>query len=214
LAFSRINPGDVTIRHHYTGDPFRLHSFRHKAYWSNGRRRDELEMATFAELVRPGDNVIEVGGHIGYVSLYFAWLVGCHGRVHVFEAGPDNLPYLRGNVAFHKQVTVVERTPDQLVDDHVCETGIRPDFITIGGDGFAWEVLQGAAGTLRALRPALMVEVQRHRTEIGGFLSDLGYRLYTAAGNRISCLPGGVTKVFGVPLGRDLPIRLASREAV
>lgn len=108
-AFSRINPGNITMRHHYTGDPIRLHSFRHKGYWFHGRRREHLEMAAFSGLIRPGDQVIEVGGHIGYISLYFASLVGPHGRVHVFEPGTNNLPYLRGNVRSHDHVEVVEK---------------------------------------------------------------------------------------------------------
>lgn len=95
--FRRFNPGDITIRHHYTGDPIRLHSFRHKGYWYHGRRRERETMMLFRRLLRPGDSVIEVGGHIGYISLYFKWLVQS-GDVYVFEPGANNLPYIRRNV--------------------------------------------------------------------------------------------------------------------
>ncbi len=37
----RINPGDITIRHHHTKDKFRLHSFRHKDYWYHGKKPGE-----------------------------------------------------------------------------------------------------------------------------------------------------------------------------
>lgn len=213
-AFARLNPGNISIRHHYTADPVRLHSFRHREYWLPGRRRGPREMATFADLIRPGDNVIEIGGRIGYLTLFFAWLVGRHGLVHVFEADPENLPYLRGNVFFHKQVTVMDAAVE--LDEHVCETGVRPDFLRIDASGAvsAWDVLRGAAGTLRSVRPIVMMEARSHREEIGSFLTDLGYRLYTAAGVRIHRLPDHPVDVVGIPLGRPLPIPFASREAV
>ncbi|GAA1773496.1 FkbM family methyltransferase [Luedemannella helvata] len=106
-AFARVNPGDVRIRHHYTGQPFVLHSFRHKGYWFHGRRREQDEMAAFARLVRPGARVLEVGGHIGYTSLYLASLVGERGAVHVFEPGANNLPYLLRNTSACAQVRVL-----------------------------------------------------------------------------------------------------------
>jgi FkbM family methyltransferase len=108
-AFARVNPGDVTIRHHHTGEPFLLHSFRHKGYWFHGRRRERATMAAFAGLVRPGDCVLEAGGHIGYVTLYLASLAGPTGRVVVFEPGSNNLPYLRSNVAGRPGVEVVDQ---------------------------------------------------------------------------------------------------------
>ena len=58
-------------------------------------------MRLFSELVVPGDAVIEVGGHIGYITLHFANLVGDTGSVTVFEPAPGNLRYLRRNIA-HK----------------------------------------------------------------------------------------------------------------
>jgi FkbM family methyltransferase len=89
---------DVTIRHHYTGDPLRLNAFKHKGYWYLGKNRERDIMSSFKRLIHEGDTVIEVGGHIGYVSLYFAELVGHSGRVFVFEPGANNLPYTRRNL--------------------------------------------------------------------------------------------------------------------
>ena len=106
--FARVNPGEVTIRNHYTGHPLRLHSFRHKGYWYHGRRREAASMALFARVIRRGDLVAEVGGHIGYISQYFSQLVGEEGRVVVFEPGPNNLPFLRRNTRDLANVEVVE----------------------------------------------------------------------------------------------------------
>ncbi len=107
--FARLNPGDVTIRHHYTGDALRLHSFRHRGYWWHGRDREADTMEAFRGLIRPGFTVFDVGTHIGYISLYFAYLVGRAGRVHSFEPGENNLPYTRRNLAGHANITVVEK---------------------------------------------------------------------------------------------------------
>ncbi|GAB1694356.1 FkbM family methyltransferase [Krasilnikovia sp. M28-CT-15] len=105
-VFARVNPGDIHIRHHHTGERIRLHSFRHKGYWYHGRQRERDVMAAFSRLVRPGDRVLEAGGHIGYITLYFAKLVGPTGTVAVFEPGNNNLPYLRANVADQPTITV------------------------------------------------------------------------------------------------------------
>ena len=109
----RLNVGDVTIRHHYTNDPFRLHFFKHRGYWYHGKRREQETMAAFAKLLKSGNLVVEVGGHIGYMSVYFAHLVGPQGRVVVFEPGPNNLPYLIVNTKKYPNVQVV---PDALTD--------------------------------------------------------------------------------------------------
>ncbi len=107
-VFSRLNPGDVTINHHWTGDRVRLHSFRHKGYWYHGFRRERATMLALARLLGCGDVVIEAGGHIGYLTLHCARLVGPAGSVHVFEPGPNNLPYLHANVGSVDNVVVVE----------------------------------------------------------------------------------------------------------
>ena len=107
-ALRRFNPGDISIRHHHTGERITLHSFKHKGYWYYGKRRESESMALFARLVRPQDTVIEVGGHIGYLSLYFAQLVGQRGQVIVFEPGTNNLPYTRANLRAKPNVRVVE----------------------------------------------------------------------------------------------------------
>jgi FkbM family methyltransferase len=65
-------------------------------------------MRFFQQVLRPGDTVIEVGGHIGYLTIWLAELVGTTGRVIVFEPGRNNLPYLCANVAGLTVVEIVE----------------------------------------------------------------------------------------------------------
>lgn len=103
----RLNPGDIRIRHHYMGGCLKLHSYRHKGYWFHGRQREASTMDFFRMVLRPGDTVIEVGGHIGYISLWLSELVGANGHVFVFEPGQNNLPYLRANVAAAPNVEIL-----------------------------------------------------------------------------------------------------------
>lgn len=105
----RLSPGDIQIRHHYTQQPVLLDCFRHKGYWFYGRKREEQTMDFFNRVLAEGDTVIEVGGHIGYISMYFADLVGEAGKVVVFEPGSNNLPYIRSNVSPLPQVTLIEK---------------------------------------------------------------------------------------------------------
>src|SRR3954454_1116564 len=96
--FRKVNPGDITITHHWTGERMVLHSFRHKGYWFHGKARERESMILCSRLIRGGDIVFDVGGHIGYMALHFADLVGAGGRVFCFEPAPLNLPYIRANV--------------------------------------------------------------------------------------------------------------------
>jgi FkbM family methyltransferase len=103
-VFARVNAGDVAINHHWTGERVKLHSFRHKGYWFYGRGRERNTMLSLIRLVGTNDVVYDVGGHIGYTALLFASLAR---QVHVFEPGPNNLPYLYANVGSKPNVRVV-----------------------------------------------------------------------------------------------------------
>jgi FkbM family methyltransferase len=112
-SFSRVNPGDITIKHPYTHDKLRLHSFRHKGYWFHRKRREAATMRVFSQVVQAGDTVVEVGGHIGFVTMYFVRLVGPSGTVIVFEPGENNLPYLRANTAAWVNITIIGKAVGQ-----------------------------------------------------------------------------------------------------
>jgi FkbM family methyltransferase len=104
----RWNPGDISITHHHTGDRFKIHSFRHRGYWFKRDQREKSTIEKFSKILKNGDVVIELGGHIGYLSVIFAKHVGTTGRVIVFEPGLDNLKYIRQNVSGYSQVEIVE----------------------------------------------------------------------------------------------------------
>lgn len=65
-------------------------------------------MERLAQLVKAGDTVIEIGAHIGYLSIHLRKLVGDAGRVVVFEPGPNNLPYLQRNTQSFSNVEIIE----------------------------------------------------------------------------------------------------------
>jgi FkbM family methyltransferase len=108
--FRLLNPRDVCIRHHWTCDRMVVHSFRHKGYWFHGRDRERNSMALCAKLIRQGDIVFDVGGHIGYMALYFATLAGSRGNTFTFEPSPQNLRYIRANVTHTNwtNITLIE----------------------------------------------------------------------------------------------------------
>ncbi len=107
LAVLKRVSRDITIRHHHTGELVRLNLYTHKGYWYHGKRREAATLALCREIIQRGWTVYDAGGHIGYLSLYFAKLAGPAGRVHVFEPGENNLPYLERNISGLANITLV-----------------------------------------------------------------------------------------------------------
>jgi FkbM family methyltransferase len=90
---------DISILHHWVpGYRIKINSYLHKGYWFHGKNREAATMQAFARLIAPADRVVEVGGHVGYISTYFAFVTGPKGHVTVFEPGSNNLPYIRENI--------------------------------------------------------------------------------------------------------------------
>lgn len=99
LNIMRATNFDFRIKHHWAQqNSILLNSFKHKGYWYHGISRERETIQSIHKLIRPGQVVIEVGGHIGYLTVIFQHLVGADGVVVVFEPSPQNLKYLRRNV--------------------------------------------------------------------------------------------------------------------
>ncbi|AUP78846.1 FkbM family methyltransferase [Flavivirga eckloniae] len=105
----KINLGTIKIKHHYTKEAFYLDSFMHKGYWYYGKKREKNPMELFNKIIKKGDCIIEMGGHIGYISQYFSYLVGSNGQVIIFEPGENNLPYLKLNTQNRNNVRLEEK---------------------------------------------------------------------------------------------------------
>ena len=89
----------ITMTNPFSDLPFHLLSYTHKGYWFYGRHRETVTMQRLAQMTRRGDTVFEVGGHIGYLTQFFARQVSHRGQVHVFEPGQQNQQFLRKNIA-------------------------------------------------------------------------------------------------------------------
>ena len=59
---------------------------------------EEREVELLCSLVRPGDDVMDVGANVGIYSLYLSRAVGPAGKVLAVEPDPDNLALLRANL--------------------------------------------------------------------------------------------------------------------
>jgi len=100
LRVLRATAFDTTIEHHWVrGHNLVLNTFKHKGYWYHGRRREHASMNSIAKVLHEGDTAIEVGAHIGYISVWLAALVGRTGKVRLFEPDAANRRYLERNVA-------------------------------------------------------------------------------------------------------------------
>ncbi len=86
-------------KHDLTKKPFYLQSYYHKGYWFYGQNREKDELDFFHKLIGKGDNVLEVGTHIGYLTQYFELLVGDAGHILAVEPTPNSLYYLKKNVS-------------------------------------------------------------------------------------------------------------------
>jgi FkbM family methyltransferase len=73
------------------------------------RRQDRTEIAWMRRVVRPGDQILDIGANIGfYTSLLSEW-VGSTGHVHAFEPEPTNFKHLSASMDGRKNVTLVPK---------------------------------------------------------------------------------------------------------
>lgn len=57
------------------------------------------EIAMIKSFIRDGDNIIDIGAHIGTFSIPFARFNEGHGKIFSFEASPENVALLKKNIA-------------------------------------------------------------------------------------------------------------------
>ena len=186
-AFAKVPEGTVLsrrfFRHNLYLDVSRTDT--HRLLYLEGERF-VTERALIAELLKPGDRVIDVGANIGYYALMFARLVRKEGSVLCIEPEPDNLVELRRNVAGNDLCNVeilgvaagekvgrvgfaagingrVASEPNGQLDvDMVLLDSVingKIDLIKIDVEGYEGQVLAGAHRVLRQFHPKLFVEV-------------------------------------------------------
>lgn len=157
---------DFTIAHPWVeGARVKLNSYRHKGYWFYRRERELESMELFAALIGPGDHVVEVGGHIGFITGHFARLAADHGRVTVFEPGSNNLPYIRHNIAALRavpQLAAIE-LKEKAVGPEAGVATLYEDDLT-GQNNSLIRNFDGLAGNARNAHVA--VEVKAREVEL------------------------------------------------
>jgi FkbM family methyltransferase len=85
----------------------------------------------FAETVRPGDAVLDVGAHVGYYTVLSAVLAGPSGAVWSFEPNPRNAGFLRR----HAQINGLRQVRVEQAAVADAEGTARFDFGTGSGTG-------------------------------------------------------------------------------
>jgi FkbM family methyltransferase len=93
----------------------------------NSFATDEPEYRMLAQLVSPGDWVLDVGANVGHYTKRFSELVGARGRVLAFEPMPATFSLLAANAQgfAHPNVTLF----NAAVSDKLDEAGMAvPDF--------------------------------------------------------------------------------------
>lgn len=76
----------------------------------------------FAELVRPGMVVLDIGAFLGRYSLLAARQTGRQGRVYAFEPDPQNFPLLVRNIAINGLSDRVAALPYAVADEKSVKT--------------------------------------------------------------------------------------------
>ncbi len=86
-----------------------------KDYWLGVYEPNLQE--SIKELINPGWIVYDVGANIGYVSLLLAKAVASSGRVHAFEALPENYTRLQKNILLNSLQGVIFPVHAAVIDE-------------------------------------------------------------------------------------------------
>lgn len=125
-VFRRIEPiwnGTMDSTVYRAGFPARINGQSIRLTYGYGSRyskigRYEPDIAIpFADAVRPGATVFDIGAHIGILSLLAAERAGARGRVFAFEPSPDTLEVLRQHVALNSDGAAIEVVPAVVSDE-------------------------------------------------------------------------------------------------
>jgi FkbM family methyltransferase len=151
-------------------------------------------------MVRPGDVVLECGGHHGCTAVMMSRWVGPSGRIVTFEPHPRNVEILRRNLELNgianvtvRQNAVGAQRGKVAISDasnaavrrrrfalNAVEAEVvtvdefareKPTLLKIDVEGFEVEVLRGARAVLET-RPKLAIEI--HAEELAKYKTSVG----------------------------------------
>jgi FkbM family methyltransferase len=172
--------------------PFRMHvdlgeMIEARIYYT--KEWEPETVAVLPRLVRPGDTVIDVGAHVGFITLHLANLVGPTGTVHAFEAsrwahgrlqanlrlnGLEHVTAHATGVSDHSGVETLTLSHGYRLDGQLTGTSEEMSTVALDSfldqprrvaliktdtDGLEPKVLSGAHGLIERDRPAIIFEV-------------------------------------------------------
>ena len=126
---------------------------------------DEEVTRMVMDSVRPGDTVLDVGGHFGYVSLLCRHLAGEEGRVIAFEPTPSTFAILSENLSRYRNAEAINvgmgRTPGEL---SIRDYGLRfCAWNTLADDTRMPDVLAGVEPALHQVKIVCLDDVVAER---------------------------------------------------
>jgi FkbM family methyltransferase len=99
------------LKRHVSGFPIKFPARFYKYY----EKDYELESFHFIRSqVKPGDVVLDIGGHIGLYSVAFGQLVGASGKVYSFEPTPTTNSVLKKTIRLNKMEHIVSVHNDAI----------------------------------------------------------------------------------------------------
>jgi FkbM family methyltransferase len=164
-----------------------------------GTKSDASYEMTFVKhnLVRPGDVVIECGGHHGAQTILLSRWVGEDGKVIVVEPIPENVAILKRNVALNelKNVTVVAKA----AGDRSGRITMRPvSNGSVAYEGSASNGLEVESVSLDDLAAELGIKPNFIKIDVEGF----EYQVLRGAANILATTPAVFVEVHTLNLPR------------
>ena len=109
IRFLKSTARDITISNPYSKKRITINSYNHKGYWYFRGFREDATIKSLKKIIQKDGVVIEIGGHIGFITHLYSKLVGKKGKVFVFEPGVNNLIYTRKNLSSLDNVELIEK---------------------------------------------------------------------------------------------------------
>lgn len=98
FPFFRLLDLNLLYFHPVSKRLFYLKFWSHKGYWFYGANREAEEINLIKKLISNGDNVLDAGAHIGFLTQIFEDLIYQSGEVIAIEPSPKNLIFLNKNL--------------------------------------------------------------------------------------------------------------------
>lgn len=78
-------------------------------YYHFKNKKDKDYLQFILKVVKPGNNVLDIGANIGYYSKFFSECVGTSGQVYSFEPEKTNFLHLQKEMTGRKNVTLIQK---------------------------------------------------------------------------------------------------------